>query len=104
MLEFSITDEDRASWRNGVEVFFKMPKDTNSGKEMQRPEWNPYEYFDNARQPIYKLEELGQWYGINKCPPKVLECIENARKIAEIYDKYLNHALAVCLDFENKIK
>lgn len=91
-LILTITDEERSRWRDGLELFYKIDKD-------DQPEWNPYEYFDDiAYQPINKLHELGLSFGINKTPKDVEEVIENAAKLAQIFDEYINHALAVCLD------
>ena len=98
-MTLKITDEDRASWRDGIDVYSKMPKDADNWRE-QRPDWNPYEYFDDGEsdQALYKLQELAHMYPVNKTPKEIQEVIENAQKISKIYHNYMNHALAVCLD------
>lgn len=99
-----ISDEDVASWRNGVDVFWKLPKDGN-GKERERPEWNIYscEGFDDNDQALHKLDDLAHSYEVNKTPKEIEFVLANAKQISNLYQKYMKHALAVCLDPDNKI-
>lgn len=93
----TIRAEDIVSWKNGTKAFYDLPKH-------DRPDWNLYEYFGNGIDPVNKLYELGQSFGINKCPQEVVEVIDTAKRLAKIYDDYMSHALAVCLEQRGKIQ
>lgn len=98
MFEIIISDEEKSQWRNGDEVFWKMPKDN-------RPDMNIYQYdaFDDNDQGLYKLKELAHRYPVNKTPVEIEKVIEQAEKISKIYHDFMRHALAVCLDPNDEI-
>ncbi len=95
MSKIIIDASDIAGWLDGMDILFKLPKD-------DRPDFNPYEYFDNCHQGLYKLTEMAHQFPLNKVPPEIVDGIEIAEKLAEICEKYEKHLFGLLLS--KKIK
>ncbi len=95
-LEITIVDEERAMWEDGLEIWYKLPKD-------KQPDFNPYDYFDSGSvsQPIFKLNQLAQQLPLNKVPKEIIIGLKNIEIIGNIYKDYLNHILGLLLKKQN---
>lgn len=101
MCRLEIDDEDMSKWRNdGEEIYHQMPKEE---RFMEVGEIITQSGFETD-YALQALMEIPLQYPVNKCPKNIQKVIENMQKLSEIYLKYLNHTLAVCLDPTNKYK
>lgn len=86
----TLTDKDRSEWLDGIEMIYELSKD-------DRPDFNPYEYFDNYHQGYYKLQELARMLPLNKVPQEIVEGLAELEKLNDLCEKYTNHLLGLLI-------
>jgi len=97
--DITIDETEKSSWRDGMAVYRKMPRDSCRLVNEQPVHLGIPEHFGNGMETVYVLEALARRYPEQSLlQEKMQKVIIVARKLAVLYNDYMNHALGVCLD------
>ena len=93
--EIIIRKIDYMNWLDGMDLWWKIPRD-------DRPDFNPYYYFDGHDESIYgRLITMADYY-IDEVPDELKEALEEFKLLSKITDKYANHILGLILKIKEK--